>query len=96
MAEPASKKLKTSHDNNGKRRIIPLSSGRLEPDTCLMIMDTLEFHVHPHILKLHSTIFREKFAVFDNKPPVNAAFKYKLVAVLNEHRCWAWHQFEFG
>jgi hypothetical protein len=67
------------------------ASGGRKHDACLVVMDSLEFHVHSHVLKLHSTIFREKFAALDNKPRVNSTFEYKLVAVLNENGRWAWH-----
>jgi hypothetical protein len=89
MAEPASKRVKTSHSSSDKRRIVAFSSQDLKPDTCFKVFDSLEFHVHCNILKLHSGFFREYSDSPEIKPPVNSAFKYEWVTLLTDSP-WGW------
>jgi hypothetical protein len=84
MAEPASKGVKTSHNNNDKRRIVAFTFQDLKPNTCFKVFDSLELHVHSDILKLRSGFFREYSDSPEIKPPVNSAFKYEWVTELTE------------
>jgi hypothetical protein len=88
MAEPASKRVKTSHNKNDKRRIVAFSSPGLKPDACFKVFDSLEFHVHSDILKLHSGFFRQVLVAMNiaDYPRVNSAFTYQWVAVFDEDR----------